>query len=290
VIGLRIEPPVVADDVSRVVTVQMTNGYAAPLTNVVVGLHVPPELGLEQGRTTFELAVLAPGVVHEHALQIRPSPPGRHAITVRNLSCRNGAGRTHRERNRTMEIDVEERDDRGSGHAETPVPTPPGRVHPLRRTRRSVFVSYRRHDTKLMVPGLVRDLGKRKSLRHVDLFLDLTDIPAGSRWASVLDAELQSCDVLVAVIGPNWMTPLLRDPDDVVRREITTVLGRGVPVVPLLVDTQPPDVDALGPELGGLADWQALIFDIAAYGSSVTRLATALTDLLSSSAGTREPF
>jgi hypothetical protein len=287
VIGLRIEPPVVADDMSRVVTVQMTNGDAAPLTNVVVGLDVPPELGLEQGRTTFELPVLAPGAVHEHALRIRPSPPGRHAITVRNLSCRNGAGRTHRERNRTMEIDVEERDDPGSSHAETPVPAPPGRVHPPRRTRRSVFVSYRRHDTKLMVPGLVRDLGKRKSLRHVDLFLDLTDIPAGSRWASVLDAELRSCDVLVAVIGPNWMTPRLRDPGDVVRREITTVLGRGVPVVPLLVDAQPPDVDALGPELGGLADRQALMFDVAAYGSSVTRLATALTDLLSSSTGTR---
>jgi hypothetical protein len=42
VIGLRIEPPVVADDMSRVVTVQMTNGDAAPLTNVVVGLDVPP--------------------------------------------------------------------------------------------------------------------------------------------------------------------------------------------------------------------------------------------------------
>jgi hypothetical protein len=280
-IGLTVEPPVVASGVSRVITVQLANADLSALTNVVVGLDVPPELGLEQGRTTFELPLLAPGCVYEHALRIRPAPPGRHAISVRNLSCRNGNGRTHRERHRRMEILVEE------AAAPVALPAAPGRVGSPPPGRRSVFVSYRRQDTKLMVAGLVRDLGRRKSLRHVDLFLDLTDIPGGVEWPRVLDAELRTCDVLVAVIGPNWFTPRLRDPGDVVRREIATVLERGVPVVPLLIDAQMPAGGDLGPELRRLTDRQAFTFDLTSYGASVAKLATTLVDLLEASTGRR---
>jgi hypothetical protein len=281
-IGLEIEPPVVASGVSRVITVRLANADASALTNVVVGLDVATELGLEQGRTSFELPLLAPGCVYEHALRIRPSSPGRHAVSVRNLSCRNGDGRTHRERHRRMEILVEE-----AVAAQVAVPAASGRVGPPPPGRRSVFVSYRRQDTKLMVAGLVRDLGRRKSLRHVDLFLDLTDIPVGVEWPRVLDAELRTCDVLVAVIGPNWFTPRLRDPGDVVRREITTVLERDVPVVPLLVDAQMPAGGNLGPELRRLTDRQAFSFDLTAYGASVARLATTLVALLEAQTGRR---
>jgi len=281
-IGLMVEPPVVACGVSRVITVRLANDDSSALTNVVVGLDVPPQLGLEQGRTSFELPLLAPGCVYEHALRIRPSPPGRHAISVRNLSCRNGDGRTHRERHRRMEIFVEE-----AVAAQVALPAAPGRVGPPVGGKRSVFVSYRRQDTKLMVAGLVRDLGRRKSLRDVDLFLDLTDIPVGVEWPHVLDVELRTCDVLVAVIGPNWVTPRLRDPGDIVRREITTALERGVPVVPLLVDARMPAGGDLGPELRRLTDRQAFTFDVTAYGASVARLATTLVDLLEAPTGRR---
>ena len=282
-IGLAVEPAVIASGVSRIVTVRMTNADPYPLTNLVVGLDVPPELGLEQGRTTFEVPLLGPDEVHEHPLQIRPSPPGRHAISIRNLSCRDGNGRTHRERRRTMEILVED----AAAEVPVPVPVPPGPTGPPPPRRRSVFVSYRRKDTKLMVAGLVRDLGRRKALRHVDLFLDLTEISPGAEWPRVLDAELRKCDVLVAVIGPNWLTPRLRDPGDVVRREIMTVLDRGVPVVPLLVDARMPDTGDLEPELRRLTDRQAFPFDVAAYGASVAGLAAALVDLLEGAAGRR---
>lgn len=274
-IGLSIEPPIVDAGVSRVVTVRLTNLSDRLLTNVVVGLDVPPELGLEQGRTAFDLPRLAVGAVHEHALRIRASPPGRRAIAVRNLSCRNGDGRTHRERHRRVEILVEE-----AVTATAPVPGLPGRPAPTRPSRRSVFVSYRRQDTKLMVAGLVRDLGRRKGLRQVDLFLDLTDIPPGAEWHRVLDAELRTCDVLVAVIGPDWHTPRLRETGDVVRREIATALERGVPVVPVLVEARMPVAVDLEPDLRGLTERQALDFDLSAYGASVAKLATTLVDLL----------
>lgn len=274
-IGLTIEPPVVAAGVSRVVTVHVTNPDDRPLTNVVVGLDVPPELGLEQGRTAFDLPLLAPGAVHEHALRIRPSAPGRRAIAVRNLSCRNGDGRTYRERRRRVEIEVEE-----AVASRIPLPVLPGRATPPPPSQHSVFVSYRRQDTKLMVAGLVRDLGRRKALRQVDLFLDLTDIPPGREWPHVLDEELRTCAILVAVIGPDWFTPRLREPGDVVRREIATALERGIPVLPLLVDARMPAAVDLGPDLQRLTERQAFVFDVSAYGASVAGLATTLTDLL----------
>jgi TIR domain-containing protein len=279
-IGLTIEPGTVESGVARVVTVRLTNTDNRPLTNIVVGLDIPPEMGLEQGRTSFDLPRLAPGAAYEHALRIRPSPPGHHAIAVRNLSCRNGDGRTYRERHRRVEITVEEA-------VAVPVSVAPGLPAPPPPRRRSVFVSYRRHDTKLMVPGLVRDLGRRKALRQVDLFLDLTDIPPGTEWPRVLDAELRTCDVLVAIIGPTWLTPRLREPGDVVRREIGTALNRGAPVVPLIVDTRMPASTDLAPDLQSLTRWQAFVFDLAAYSASVAKLSTTLGDLLAAPAAHR---
>lgn len=272
-IGLTIEPPVVAAGVSRVVTVQVTNPGDRPLTNVVVGLDVPPALGLEQGRTAFDLPLLAPDAVHEHALRVRPSTPGHHIIAVRNLSCRNGDGRTYRERRRTVEIEVEEA-------AHPPIPAEPDRSGPPPPRRRSVFISYRREDTKPFVAGLVRDLGRRKALRGVDLFLDLIDIPPGSEWPRLLDVELRTCAVLVAVIGRDWVTPRLLEPGDTVRREIATVLERGIPVVPMLVDARMPTAVDVGPDLQLLTERQAFVFDVTRYDASVVGLAITLANLL----------
>lgn len=275
-IGFAVDPPAVPAGSSRVVTVRLTNLDDRALTNIVVGLDVPSDLGLEQGRTAFELSRLSPGAAYEHALRIRPTKPGRHAISLRELSCRDGGGRSHRESRRVLEINVEE------AAAVVPLLLPAllGSSAPPAPVRRSVFISYRRQDTKLMVPGLVRELGKRKALRHVDLFFDLTGIPAGAEWPRVLDAELDACDVLVAVIGPNWLSPRLYEPGDMVRREIAAVLKRDVPVVPVLADARMPTATDLPPDLGLLAHKQGFTFDLTKYGPSVASLAARLAELI----------
>ena len=56
-----------------------------------------------------------------------------------------------------------------------------------------------------------------------------------------LRAEIASCDVLLAMIGPRWLdisdeqcNRHLDDPSDIVRIEISTALQRGIPVIPIL--------------------------------------------------------
>ncbi len=71
---------------------------------------------------------------------------------------------------------------------------------------------------------------------------DVTAMSSGADFMTGIDAALDSCDAVLAVIGPRWMTvaapdgsPRLDEPDDYVRRELATALRRDVPVVPVLV-------------------------------------------------------
>lgn len=282
-IDLTIDPPSVAAEVSRIVTVRLGNPDARACTNVIVRLDVPPDLGLEQGRSWLELDRLVSRGVHEHALRIRPSRPGRFTIGVPNFSFRNGYGQSRRERDRSIEMVVEPASER------LVVPPSSAGSHATRPPRRpSVFVSYRRSDSKMFVPGLVRDLGRRRNLRHVDLFLDLQGIKPGEVWPEVLDRELRECEMLIAVIGPDWLSAAddygcrIDHPDDHVRREIATALVRGIPLIPLLIETQMPTAVDLPPDIHLLTTWQGFTFDLAHYGRGVDDLAKRVDALLAS--------
>ena len=107
-----------------------------------------------------------------------------------------------------------------------------------------------------------------------------------SRQASsgrpILDDELRTCELLVAVIGPNWMATRLPrlQPDDVVRREIAVALQRRIPLLPLLVDTTMPAAADLPSDVQGLTRWQAFGFDLGNYEGSVKRLAKRVSGIL----------
>jgi hypothetical protein len=97
--------------------VRLDNTERGAFTNLVIGLTVPPELGLEQGRTDFEMHELRSGAQHEHVLRLRPpGPAGRFSIDVRNLSFRNEFGRAERLRGRTLLLEVEPADEQGEPH------------------------------------------------------------------------------------------------------------------------------------------------------------------------------
>jgi len=104
----------------------------------------------------------------------------------------------------------------------------------------NVFLSYRRDDSAdvagRIYDRLVEHFGESSVYRDVDA------VPLGINFSEHIGKAVADCDVLLAVIGPKWMTVTsedgkrrLDDPADYVRIEIEAALSRRIPVIPLLV-------------------------------------------------------
>jgi TIR domain-containing protein len=112
---------------------------------------------------------------------------------------------------------------------------------PARLSHQGVFISYRRQDTGPYARLLKEHWSGR--LRGVPVFMDHDSIEVGVDFVKVIKSALKSCVVLVALIGPKWLTIAdedgylrLDDPDDCTRYEIRTALKRCKRVIPVLVD------------------------------------------------------
>jgi hypothetical protein len=78
---------------------------------------------------------------------------------------------------------------------------------------------------------------------NAQVFKDVDNIDAGEHFVERITTAVESCDVLLTVIGPNWLTITdengqrrLHDPEDYVRVDIETALERKIRVIPILVD------------------------------------------------------
>jgi hypothetical protein len=103
-----------------------------------------------------------------------------------------------------------------------------------------VFISYRREDSQ-DVAGRIYDR-LRKHLPDHDLFKDVDSIPAGVDFRTALRGAVEQCDVMLIVIGPQWLTATdgqdlrrLDSPQDYVRLEVEAALARDITVIPVLV-------------------------------------------------------
>lgn len=88
-----------------------------------------------------------------------------------------------------------------------------------------VFLSYRRADSRADAGRLYDRLSHEFGDDNV--FMDVDDIAPGENFVTRLEATLGRCDVLLAVIGPQWASitdgngqPRLHDPDDFLLLEI----------------------------------------------------------------------
>jgi hypothetical protein len=102
-----------------------------------------------------------------------------------------------------------------------------------------ITISYRRADSDA-IAGRIRDrLARHYGDRAV--FMDIDSIPFGIDFREHIQSELANNDVLVAVIGPNWLGAgegvrlRIADETDPVRIEVETALARKIPVIPVLV-------------------------------------------------------
>lgn len=122
-----------------------------------------------------------------------------------------------------------------------------------------IFISYRRDDAAY-VTGHINDL-LRKEFGDEAVFTDVDNIALGVDFRAVLDQTVSQCQVLLAVIGAEWLTVAdqdgrsrLEDPADFVRIEIESALKRDIPVIPLLVSgAKMPAAEDLPDSLRGLA-------------------------------------
>jgi TIR domain len=149
---------------------------------------------------------------------------------------------------------------------------------------KKVFISYRRDDSAGHA-GRVRDRLEREFGRDL-LFMDVDSIGLGTDFTQVVRDEVAKCDVLLAVIGPNWIAAKnkegshrLDDPEDFVRIEIAAALQRNIPVVPILLDeARIPKVQELPRDLKGLTKRHALYVRHTSFQSDMDKLIQQLRD------------
>jgi hypothetical protein len=131
-----------------------------------------------------------------------------------------------------------------------------------------VFISYRRADGQYAVGWIEERLARLDEVTSVrTAFRDNTTLRLGDDLPDVLAAEVENCDVLIAVIGPHWRgerpdgTARILDPNDWIAREIELALKFDKRIVPVLIGgMEPLDADTLPSELQPLSALLALRF------------------------------
>jgi hypothetical protein len=149
-----------------------------------------------------------------------------------------------------------------------------------------VFISYRREDS----PGHAGRIFDRLRERFGDrVFMDVDGIEAGVDFVAVLERALGSCNVLLAVVGPEWIAAAdrqgrarLSDPNDFVRLEVSRALERDIRVIPVLVDgAVMPATQDLPEQLQPLSRRQAIELRDARWGADIEQLVSVVGQLVS---------
>jgi hypothetical protein len=154
-----------------------------------------------------------------------------------------------------------------------------------------IFVSYRRQDIQDFAGRLYDRLAERFGADQV--FMDVDTIEPGADFVEAINRAVAACTVLLAVIGPKWLTATdeqgrrrLDNPDDFVRLEIEAALTRDVRVIPVLAQGAIiPGRDDLPESLVHLARRNALSIRHESFRTDAGRLVTAIERVLAAAPG-----
>lgn len=147
-----------------------------------------------------------------------------------------------------------------------------------------MFVSYRRDDSKHAAGRLGERLDER-----FKLFMDVDQIQGGAVFPAVVRKAVDEADVLLAVIGSEWLTLTaasggrrIDQAGDWVAEEIGSALRRGTPVIPVLVDgARMPSGDELPPALADLPNRQAMRIAHESFAADSARLIQTIESMIS---------
>src|SRR4051812_48268820 len=103
-----------------------------------------------------------------------------------------------------------------------------------------IFLCYRRESEPHLAGRLYDRL--QRAFGEENVFIDVKGIPPGANYTEAIKQKIASCNVLIALIGPDWTAARdrndrrrLDNPDDFVALEIGTALALDrVVVIPLL--------------------------------------------------------
>lgn len=156
-----------------------------------------------------------------------------------------------------------------------------------------IFISYRRSDSQgesgRLFDDLIRHFGKNA------VFMDVVGIDAGRDFRQAIDDSVQSCSVLLAMLGPLWLeagneqgSRRLDEASDYVRLEIAAALRRDIPVVPVLLrGAKMPRSEQLPEEIADLAYRNAVELTHARWKSDMQVLIRALRPMVNDGAPAR---
>lgn len=160
-------------------------------------------------------------------------------------------------------------------------------------TTKRIFISYRRSDCLAQANGLRDGLGRR--LPGARVFKDIDSIPPGEDFEEYIRSEIEACDVVLVLIGDNWLDPRpgtatrrLDEANDFVRLEVESALRTpGLRVIPVLVEgAKMPEPSELPESIRRLARLNAFDLDDRRWEGDLERLTQALRGPLdASSAG-----
>jgi TIR domain len=147
---------------------------------------------------------------------------------------------------------------------------------------KAVFISYRR-DESAGYAGRIADSFEEHFGEDI-IFRDIDSLEPGLDFAEAIESAIESSEVLIAVIGKNWLNATdaagrkrLENPDDYVRTEIATALRRNIRVIPLLVqDAAMPSASELPEDLAPLSRRNAFELNDSSWRDDIRRLVNTL--------------
>lgn len=154
----------------------------------------------------------------------------------------------------------------------------------------NIFVCYRHEDSWAyagwLADALTRQFGKNRVFRDLDS-------QRGVDFRDQVDEAIDSCVVLLAVIGPRWLRVQdesgrrrIDHPRDLVALEIATALTRDIRVIPVLVGgARMPREHDLPEHLAQLAYRTAIVLSDAGWDHQISGLIDALRQVFESTAG-----
>jgi hypothetical protein len=156
-----------------------------------------------------------------------------------------------------------------------------------------IFISYRREDSAAWAGRLSDRLSNHFPSNQI--FMDVDSVDPGEDFVRTIEETVGSCDVLIAVIGKDWLTSCDQEgqrrfdnPEDFVRIEIATALKRDIRVIPVLVEgASMPRSRDLPDDLKGLVRRNALQLSHDRFRTDSERLASTVEKVLEKTATER---